>query len=163
MPGPAPKPAGERRRRNAPMANTLHLPSEGRTAPTPAWPIGFGHGALADEVWAELWATPQAVAWERLGYTRVVARYVSCLIDAERDLDDIVDPKLYAAMLVNQSKLLPEVRQLEDRLGLTPMAMLRLRWEVVEDELAGARDEKKPARPPRRRLKVAAVHAVAAD
>lgn len=163
MPGPAPKPAGERRRRNAPMANTVHLPSEGRTEPAPVWPTGFGHGALADEIWAELWSTPQAVAWERLGYTRVVARYVGCLVAAERDLDDIEDPKLYASMLANQAKLLPEVRQLEDRLGLTPMAMLRLRWEVVEDELAGARDEKKPAPSTRRRLKVAAVHAVAAD
>lgn len=30
--------------------------------------------------------------------------------------------------------LLGEVRMLEDRLGLSPMAMLRLRWEVVEEE-----------------------------
>jgi hypothetical protein len=42
---------------------------------------------------------------------------------------------------------LSEVRQLEDRLGLTPMAMLRLRWEVVRDELAEARAPVREGRP----------------
>lgn len=30
--------------------------------------------------------------------------------------------------------LMAEARQLEDRLGLTPMAMLRLRWEISDDD-----------------------------
>lgn len=32
--------------------------------------------------------------------------------------------------------LLGEVRQLEDRLGLTPMAMMRLQWEIADDRAA---------------------------
>lgn len=140
MPGPAPKPADERARRNkAPVA--MRLPAAGREGEPPAWPVGFGHRALADEIWAELWATPQAVAWERLGWTRVVARYVDCLVSAERDLDDIDDPKLYAAMLAAQAKLLPELRQLEDRLGLNPLALLRLQWVVDGDQVGAKRDE----------------------
>ncbi|SDN73580.1 phage terminase small subunit [Allokutzneria albata] len=74
-------------------------------------------------LWRELWRTPQAVAWERLHWTREVAQYVRHKVLAENgDLD--------AAK---------EARQQADRLGLTPLAMLRLRWEVVADEVAEQR------------------------
>lgn len=91
-------------------------------------------------MWAELWSLPQAVAWERLRYFRDVAQYVRWKVLAEwGDMD--------AAK---------EARQLSDRLGLTPMAMLRLQWEIVADETAEQRATRKPAtKPPaRRRLKV---------
>jgi hypothetical protein len=66
------------------------------------------------------------VAWERLGWTRAVARYSRVLVAAEqKDATGV---------------LLSEVRQMEDRLGLSPMSMLRLRWQIVADELAEARD-----------------------
>jgi hypothetical protein len=78
-----------------------------------------------------MWATPQAVAWETLGWTRTVARYVRLLVQSEK-------PK--ATM-----SLCAEVRQLEDRLGLSPMAMLRLRWEIVPDEVAEARRAPSPS------------------
>lgn len=81
-------------------------------------------------MWADVWATPQAVAWERLGWVRPVARYVRCLVASE---------KSGAA-----SSLLAEVRQLEDRLGLSPISMLRLRWEIAPDEVAEAREDKTP-------------------
>ena len=45
-----------------------------------------------------------------------------------------------------------EVRQLEDRLGLSPLALLRLRWEIAADEVDEAR-EASTASSPRRRLK----------
>jgi hypothetical protein len=143
MPGPAPKPVDTRRRRNAPLANTLRLPAEGRTGDAPDWPLRGD----APDIWSELWATPQAVAWERLGWTRVVARYVNVLSLCE-------DPESMNAALLG------EARQLEDRLGLSPMAMLRLRWEVAADEVAEQR-EAKPAQDPRKRLKVADGSAVA--
>jgi hypothetical protein len=47
--------------------------------------------------------------------------------------------------------LLAEARQMEDRLGLSPMAMLRLRWEIQEDQVAEKRAQKSK---PRRRLVV---------
>lgn len=122
--GPPPKAASARRRTNATIAMT-RLPAEGRTGDPPRWPLS--HGAYDAGIWAELWSTPQAVAWERLGpgTVRVVARYVVLLAEA-----DVGEPK--AAM---------EVRQLEDRLGLSPMAMLRLRWEIAADEVAEAREK----------------------
>lgn len=76
-------------------------------------------------LWSELWATPQAVAWERMRWTRDVAQYVRWKILAEHgDLD--------------ASK---EARQLSDRLGLNPLALLRLRWEISGDEVGERRTE----------------------
>lgn len=192
--GPAPKPAGERRRRNATIAMT-RLPAGGRKGDAPRWPLLADVATVArrdmarrqadelelallepdlqgrsraaaqrkleaaqtsanildkeleaqqqaeGEVWAELWATPQAVAWERLGWTREVAQYVRWKVRAE--LGDLDASK--------------EARQLGDRLGLTPLAMLRLRWEVAPDEVAEQRQERTSrtkARTPRQRLRV---------
>lgn len=71
-------------------------------------------------LWSAAWKTPQAVAWDRLGWRRDVAQYVRHKARAEAgDLD--------AAR---------EARQWSDRLGLNPLAMLRLRWEVAPDEVA---------------------------
>lgn len=141
MPGPAPKPADQVRRRNAPAANTVKLPPEGRPGDAPEWPFGDDE----PQTWSELWATPQAVAWERLGWTRVVARYVHILTLCE-------SPESMTAALLG------EARQMEDRLGLTPMSMLRLRWEIAADEVAEKRTEKTTTAAKttaRRRLKVA--------
>jgi hypothetical protein len=68
-------------------------------------------------VWHELWATPVALLWEQNDWTRVVARYAVMLGKAE-------SPSATGPVLT-------ETRQLEDRLGLTPLAMLHLRWEIV--------------------------------
>lgn len=142
MPGPAPKPDSQRVRRSAPLGGSVtKLPAEGRQGDAPAWPFGDEPPA----VWSQLWATPQAAAWERLGWTRVVARYCRILLAAE------AEPT--AAML-------GEVRQLEDRLGLSPMAMLRLRWEIAADEVSEQRENTAKAKV---RLKVVAADAVASS
>lgn len=102
---------------------------------------------LEAALWTDLWATPQAVEWERLGWTRDVAQYVRHKVLAELgDLD--------AAR---------EARQWSDRLGLSPMAMLRLRWQVVPDEVGERRRERAQDRSVsgRRRLKVVDAGAVA--
>jgi hypothetical protein len=75
--------------------------------------------------WAELWATPQAVAWERLGWTREVARYCRLLVESEK-------PDATAAVHAQATAL-------ADRLGLTPKAMRLLLWQVTEDEVAEQR------------------------
>lgn len=160
MPGPAPNP--DARRRNA-RVGTTKLPAAGRSGPAPDWPVGYHPSPMATAVWSDLWATPQAAAWESLGWTRIVARYVVAVVASERDLDDIDDPKVYAAMLGAQSKLLPELRQLEDRLGLNPKAMRALMWEISKDELAEVRAAATPAPAPRRKLKIAGSDALASE
>lgn len=114
MPGPAPDPNA--RRRNA-RPQWKKLPATGRQGDPPEYPLGAMTKKL-EGLWAELWASPQAVAWAEYGWTRVVARYAKLVLAAER-------PNAKAA-------LLGEVRQLEDRLGLSPMAMKRLQWELTD-------------------------------
>jgi len=136
MPGPPPKPASQRRHRVPPPANTLKLPRAGRKGKPPAFPSG----ELSDydaKVWADLWRTPMAVAWELDNNLRTVARYLRVMRAAEDALDG---GEINAAALA-------EVRQLEDRLGLTPMARLRLRWEIDgSDEVAAKRAPRSSAR-----------------
>lgn len=67
-------------------------------------------------LWRDLWKTPQATQWEKLGWTRDVAQYVRHKAKAEAG--SLVDAK--------------EARMQADRLGLTPLALLRLRWEIVQ-------------------------------
>jgi len=101
---------------------------------------------LEAELWRDLWRLPQAVQWERLGWMRDVAQYVRHKVLAE--LGDLDSAK--------------EARQWSDRLGLSPMAMLRLRWEVVVNEVGAKREEKAAdASSARRRLRVVDPGAVA--
>lgn len=89
--------------------------------------------ALEAKLWRDLWKLPQAVAWERLGWLRDVAMYVRHHVLGE--LGEMDSAK--------------EARQWSDRLGLSPMSMLRLRWEVVTDETAAKREERaRPAAKP---------------
>ncbi|MFF8485170.1 hypothetical protein [Streptomyces antibioticus] len=96
---------------------------------------------IESELWRELWKTPQAVMWGRLSWTREVAQYVRWKSRAEAgDLDSA-----------------KEARQLADRLGLTPLSMLRLRWEIGTDEVAEtrqARAQQAERQTTRRRLRV---------
>lgn len=178
MPGPAPKDPSERARRNATVSMTA-LPAQGRTGPTPKWPLiddlrltvqaAAINTRIADlqflvdddeltpakrarldqkiaaermslavveeklsrqrslerNLWKELWRTPQAAAWEHLGWTRDVATYARLSVLAE----------------MGDMPALQEARMWSDRLGLTPMAMLRLRWKVSTDEVGEKRDQ----------------------
>lgn len=110
-------------RRNA-RSGVVMLPAGGRPGDTPAWPLVVEASSAEALLWCELWATPQAVAWERHGWTRVVARYCRVAILAE-GLD---------------KDAMSEARQLEDRLGLTPKAMRMLMWQVAADEVAEKRE-----------------------
>lgn len=74
-------------------------------------------------LWEELWATPQAVEWERAHAFRAVALFVRWSIKAE-------------AGNIEATK---EARMWSDRLGLNPLALQRLRQEV---ENAGAAEER---------------------
>lgn len=101
------------------------LPSEGRTGAAPKWPLSQPATADEKKAWKELWATPQATIWERLGWTRTVARYCRWMVASEHP--EAAPP------------LLAQVTAMEDRLGLTPKAMRLLLWEIAPDELAERR------------------------
>lgn len=115
MPGPAPKPNA--RRRNA-RPDWVTLPAEGRSGKAPAWPLS----GRAPAGWAELWRLPQAVMWERDNAAVQVATYLMTRNSAHDALER-GEPN---------AALLSELRQIEDRLGLSPMALKRLQWEISE-------------------------------
>lgn len=89
-------------------------------------------------LWAELWSTPQAVIWEESHANREVAQYVRWKVRAEQ----------------GELKAASEARQLSDRLGLNPLALLRLRAEVEHvDEVENRgkrRRESVDPKPPKR-------------
>lgn len=113
MSGPPPKDPSQRRRRNA-TPGFEQLDPDGRVAPAPEWPFGE---ATPDEArkWEELWRLPQAVKWEEMSAHDTVALYVRALCAVVRDMD---------------AKLMNEVRQLDNKLGISPLAMRNMRWEI---------------------------------
>jgi hypothetical protein len=119
--GPAPDPNSFRSLRSE-GAWTV-LPAGGRSGPVPLFPLLPIPGESARTArelaaWAKVWATPQAVMWERSGWFVEVAAYVRMLVKAEQ----------------GDLRALGEMRQWSDRLGLNPAAMLRNRWRIEVPE-----------------------------
>jgi hypothetical protein len=116
-----PLPAEQRARRNAPTIPTTKLPAGGRRGPVPkpprhAAPLGE-HGTAW---WRWAWRTPTAAAWctSDLSVIHRRARLEDLLHESDGLLLD---------------KMLREMRELDDRLGLTPKSRAQLRWQVVDD------------------------------
>lgn len=130
--GPAPKPDGERARRNASTFSWVELPSTGRKGKPPVLPKWRLWDARTEKWWADLWRKPQALMWEQDGSTLTT---LACLVD------DLVVGKADAA------KVSAEMRQHEDRHGLNPRAMLQLRWRIVEAAAEPAKARKRASKP----------------
>ncbi|HSW42707.1 MAG TPA: hypothetical protein VLM76_09385 [Patescibacteria group bacterium] len=118
-------PSRNPRRRNARPEERV-LPPRNPVRHRPVWPLQDPATPAERKLWFELWTLPQAVAWQTLGINRVIARYCRLSLLAE-------DPEASAP-------LLNEVRQLEDRIGLNPVALRRLGWEIAGPDEAGADD-----------------------
>lgn len=151
--GPLPNP--DRRRTNAPTIPTTHLPSTGRSGPVPRPPSWVNLDKAGKGWWAWAWKTPQAAGWS-VGDLAMIARRAGL----EDDLSYLADVKgldALAALGMDDSELvrlvrglaplatgklqiLREMRELDDRLGLTPKGMAQLRWKIVDTE-----PESKPA------------------
>ena len=118
--GPPPKDPATRARRNKPPTSAVQLPENGREGPAPEWPVGTGpESDLEHEMWEQLWATPQAAAWERMGLAirYEVAHYIAFTLRGRTANADL------------------ERRQISDRLGMNPLAMRRLGWEVKTPDI----------------------------
>lgn len=111
-----PKPDGERRNRAERQLDWTMLPFEGRAGDPPALPRWREWTEQTLAWWAELWSTPQATRWDTTGRSL----HTMALLHHELMTD-----------ASNASKLSAEMRQHEDRHGLTPKAMLQLRWRVA--------------------------------
>lgn len=112
-----PKPASQRRRRNAAPPTTKIDPAAQVKAP----PLPPGMGERAAELWVEAWSDPVAVVWETCDRP-ALARL--CRFRAEEEAGTA------------GGVMLAQITALEDRLGLSPMARRRLQYEI--DKAAGA-------------------------
>lgn len=114
-PGPAPNPHARRRNKRP---DWVTLPAGGRSGPTPKWPLK----GRTPAGWVDLWKLPQAVMWERDNAVLQVATYLT------------VRNAAHSALAAGEpnAALLSELRQMEDRLGLSPMALKRLQWQIDE-------------------------------
>ena len=122
--GPAPNP--NKRRRNASTFDWVELPRAGRQGPPPPLPPGKWPKVCVDE-WVRLWATPQATQWDQTG--RSLYGYLD-LVRRVHQPGTMGVPGHYA-----------EMRQVEDRHGLNPKALLQLRWRIVDEAGAVGEDE----------------------
>lgn len=153
MPGPLPNPT--RRRRNTPTIPTTNLRLSGPTGPAPAVPSWIKLGKSGRAWWRWAWTQPQACGWGTgAGFEVMVARRASledddvalsavtgatelgAVLGAANDeaIDDLMlligELKRLAG---NRLSVLREMRELDDRLGLTPKGMAALRWTIVDD------------------------------
>ena len=89
-----------------------------------------------EQVWAQLWTTPQACAWSMESWRwPVVADLVKWLVRSE--------PAEAPASLATA------VRQLRDDVGLSKAGLIANGWAIAVDEVAAKADEKEPATPAR--------------
>lgn len=145
MPGPLPNP--QRKRRNAPTIPTANLPAAGREGDIPTCPYVLGDPGA--RWWAWAWALPQAAAWSD-GDLYVVARRASLeddidalarvdgldaldLLEVEKATEFKQFIQRLAALATGRMGLAKEMRELDDRLGLTPKAMAAMRWTIAAD------------------------------
>jgi len=126
MPGPIPKPAGQRLRSGQPTYQETTLPACGRIGPPPALPKLKPWQRATLDAWAAWWATPQATQWDQSG--KSLHRW-AILYDQL-----MADPDAAAAI---HAQLL----QIEDRHGFTPQAMAKLRWRIDDEPTATAPGE----------------------
>jgi len=115
VPGPPPKPPGQRRRRNAGPPATV-LPAEGRQEPVPELPDReIGWLPSTREWWGRIWRSPMATQW----------------IEADRNtLLRLAMMRDWETRGDGGTVLRREIRLLEDAFGLNPASRARLRWEI---------------------------------
>lgn len=114
------------------------LPAGGRPGGAPPWPSGHVPGEEEAREWTRLWSLPQGAEWEPLGASSTVERLarLTCLTSQQLDSGEV------------SAALVAQIARLENDLGLTPTAMARLRWSVVESQ---PKPKRRPAAPIRRR------------
>lgn len=103
------------------------LPSEGFDGDAPEFDLPEAT-ARELEVWANLWSTPQAAAWDAEPWRiRTVAMYCRWSVRSEGDVP---------------AAFLGQVHRLGDQIGLTPAGLRENGWAIAADEVTEKRAEK---------------------
>lgn len=138
MPGPPPKLPEERRRRNVPAGGEWRtLPSEPYEGDKPRMPRGLCD--QAQRTWKQWWSSPVAHELGANEATWTALERLILLINVYYDkIREGEDP----------TRILAEIRQQEDRFGLTPKGLQNLRLRLpdgIEDERAAPASESRYA------------------
>jgi hypothetical protein len=108
--------------RNRPAADTLTLPLDPprRRTPKPFIPVGVTWGGPETTAWKALWRTSESTQWSEADVP-ALSRLV--VLQCNRESWD-------------DAKLLAEMRNIEDRMGMNPHARRVLKWvrQAVEPE-----------------------------
>ena len=148
MPGPLPDPGAARR--NAPTIPTTTLPASGFKGPCPEPPEYPTLGEAGRTWWNWAWRTPQAAGWGP-GMESMIARRASLEDDLRviaepepLDLIEVLNAKSaaevrkvigqLAGVVTGRLGVMREMRELDDRLGMTPKGLAALRWTIVDDD-----------------------------
>lgn len=128
MPGPAPKPAGTRARRNKTATNSTLKADAAIVAPE--LPPNSWH-PMTLAWWRDLWASPMAPEFE----------------DSDRHglfkLAMLQDDFWTAETAKERKEASAEIRLQEQRFGLSPIDRRRLQWEIEKSEEAVERGTKR--------------------
>ena len=121
MTGPAPKQPEDRVRRHRPARGEwVTLPAEPFTGSKPRMPRGLLESSKG--TWRRWWRSPMAHMWVEAQWDQV-ERLVLLVDRARRQLS-----------AGEKTPDLGELRQLEDRLGISEKGRRDLRWRFAEDE-----------------------------
>lgn len=175
--GPLPNP--NRRRRNAPTIPTTELPASGRKGDAPEVPAAYDLQTAGLAWWAWAWKLPQAAAWDE-GALYVAARRAALeddltALDFGETIDIALDDLLagddenklvkHLQIVIRRLKALAggrvgvmkEMRELDTKLGLSPEALAKLRWTIVDDSEEEEAPKSQGSRASRRRSHLTAV------
>lgn len=138
MPGPLPSNSPKRKTRPTDVP-WIDLPRSGNPNPIPVVPRGLDLGNHGLYRWYRLWRTPESTQWGDAD--RDLVMRLCQLEDAwQRSVEthgEVVHPpkgksgRSYQRQL--DLRIAPEMRQLEEKLGLTAKAKKELRWRIVDD------------------------------
>ena len=160
------------RHRNAPTIPTTDLPAGGRKGKTPRVPSWVALGKEGKAWWRWAWSTPQACAWSEVAHSDTVARRASLEDDVARtaqveglDLLEALDGETFqslklliarlSSLATSRLNLFKEMRELDDRLGLSPKGMAALRWTIVESPVEATTSDEVSSRRANRRERLA--------
>lgn len=153
MPGPLPQ--KQRRRRNGPTVPTTNLRADGCQFEAPDPPEWVELGPAGQAWWEWAWHTPQACAWSPEAHLDSVAHRAALEDDLtaieSEDFAHLDEEQLRGlvqrlkGLVTGKTTVLTRMKDLDDRLGLSPKSMAQLRWSIVEaeedDESGGGSDD----------------------
>lgn len=133
MPGPAPKPAGTRQRRNKTSTARTLTPVDPDAVTIPDLPKSRKWNKRTVERWEAVWLSPMAPEYDDSDLQGLIM--VAEIWDAFYEVDD--DHELNAGKRARlKIQLAAEIRLQEQRFGLSPIDRRRLQWEIDRGEAA---------------------------